>query len=37
MGSKQNAVTLPLTWLLVEIVFFRVPAEWWKQERVLDG
>jgi tetratricopeptide (TPR) repeat protein len=32
LGSKQNAVTLPMTWLLVEIVFYRVPG-FWNQEK----
>jgi Tfp pilus assembly protein PilF len=33
VGSKQNAITLPLAWLLTEVVFFR-PAGWWKPNRV---
>jgi tetratricopeptide (TPR) repeat protein len=33
LGSKQNAITLPLAWLLVEIVFYRPPG-FWKQSRV---
>jgi len=33
MGSKQNAITLPIAWLLIEIVFFR-PSGFWKQIRV---
>jgi len=33
MGSKQNAITLPLAWLLVEIVFFR-PTGFWTQRRL---
>ena len=33
VGSKQNAITLPLAWLLVEVVFYR-PSGFWKQSRV---
>ena len=37
MGSKQNAVTLPVALFLLEIVFFMKPGSWRKNKWIIIG